>query len=146
MRYPVVRLVVVDGRATLVADGHGAPSADASVRRAGLLVLLCSALLAAGFLLAGGSTGSSEAAVGAAGGATFSRITIDQGGCAQTIRVNNVGDVDGDGRQDILTAGESGVYWFDNPRWGCHAVASGRYGEGATIFAFDVNGDGATDV
>src|SRR4051794_15050599 len=110
MRQFPVRLVVVDGRATLVADPPGAPAGDRSARRAGLLIVLCAGLLAAGFLLAGGSTTSSEAAVGATGGATFSRVDIDQGGCKQTIRVNNAGDIDGDGRPDLLAAGESGVY------------------------------------
>src|SRR4051794_7943298 len=113
MRQSTVRLVVVRGRATLVGGGgDDGAFVDRSVRRGGLLILLCAALLTTGFLLAGGSTTPSEAAVGDAGGATFSRVAIDQGGCAQTIRVNNVGDVDGDGGPDVLTAGESGVYWF----------------------------------
>src|ERR1051325_9715268 len=116
MRQRTVRLVVVHGRATLVGDGLDALRSDRSAWRAGLLALLFATLLTAGFVLAGGRTEKTEVAVGAAGQATFARITIDQGGCAQTIRVNNVGDVDGDGRPDLLTAGDSGVYWFDNPR------------------------------
>jgi hypothetical protein len=77
---------------------------------------------------------------------TFHRTLVDQGACGQTIRVNGVADIDGDGRPDILAAGDSGVFWFDNRKLACHQVALGWYGEGSTIFGYDVDGDGRTDI
>jgi hypothetical protein len=77
---------------------------------------------------------------------TFDRTLVDQGACGQTIRVNGVADIDGDARPDILTAGDSGVFWFDNRKLACHEVARGWYGEGSTIFGYDVDGDGRTDI
>ena len=60
-----------------------------------------------------------------------------------------VGDVNGDGRQDVLMAGG----WFEQPeakaessRWRFHQVAfTGAYG-GAEMYAYDVDGDGDNDV
>ncbi len=60
-----------------------------------------------------------------------------------------VGDVNGDGRQDLLFSGG----WFEQPadnpenrRWTLHAVSfSNSYG-GAEMYAYDVDGDGDNDV
>lgn len=60
-----------------------------------------------------------------------------------------IGDVNGDGRQDVLMAGG----WFEQPeakaessRWRFHQVAfTGAYG-GAEMYAYDVDGDGDNDV
>jgi hypothetical protein len=60
-----------------------------------------------------------------------------------------VGDINGDGLQDIITVGG----WFEQPKetptaspWPFHAVAfSNAYG-GAEMFAYDVDGDGDNDV
>ena len=60
-----------------------------------------------------------------------------------------VGDVDGDGRRDILFSGG----WFEQPdeavltgRWRLHSVSfSNAYG-GADMHAYDVDGDGDNDV
>jgi hypothetical protein len=60
-----------------------------------------------------------------------------------------VGDVNGDGRQDIIMAGG----WFeqpettpDNSRWKFHATPfTNAYG-GAEMYAYDVDGDGDNDV
>ncbi|HET6881529.1 MAG TPA: VCBS repeat-containing protein [Pirellulales bacterium] len=60
-----------------------------------------------------------------------------------------VGDVNGDGRMDVLTAGG----WFEQPaakaetsRWKFHAASfTNAYG-GAEMYAYDVDGDGDNDV
>ena len=58
------------------------------------------------------------------------------------------GDVNGDGRPDMLTA----TGWFEqpdvltgDPRWKFHPVEFGTNG-GAQMYAYDVNGDGLNDV
>ncbi len=59
-----------------------------------------------------------------------------------------VGDIDGDGRRDIIT--KDG--WFEQPasiasvdRWEFHPVSFARAG-GAEMYAYDVDGDGDNDV
>ena len=62
-----------------------------------------------------------------------------------------VGDINGDGRKDILDA----FGWWEQPadpngKWTYHPVAFGRYGHGivggAVMGVYDVNGDGKADV
>jgi hypothetical protein len=63
-----------------------------------------------------------------------------------------VGDINGDGRMDIVTA----YGWWEGPKdpandtWKYHPVAFGRYGHGimggAEMGIYDVNGDGLPDV
>src|SRR3954451_5340991 len=102
-----------------------------TVRLQRLVIVALGAALALGFALASFASGESAPAVpvGVPGQVTFARTTVDQGDCAQTIRVNSGADVSGDGRPDILVAGEAGIFWFDNPGLSCHVVAMGKYGE-----------------
>lgn len=58
------------------------------------------------------------------------------------------GDINGDGRRDLLTA----TGWFEqpadvsaHPHWQFHPVEFGTKG-GAQMYAFDINGDGLNDV
>lgn len=60
-----------------------------------------------------------------------------------------VGDVDGDGRNDIIFSGG----WFQQPqenatdgRWKLHNVSFSQAYGGADMFAYDVDGDGYNDV
>src|SRR5581483_10272491 len=94
------------------------------------LIATIAGLLAGGFLFADFASGEdAPPTVGVPGQLTFERVLVDQGGCGQTLRVNNVADIDGDGKPDIIAAGDSGVFWFDNRTLACHAVATGQYGE-----------------
>lgn len=60
-----------------------------------------------------------------------------------------IGDVNGDGRPDILHAGG----WYEQPqenalnsRWREHAVKFSTAGGGAEMYAYDVDGDGDQDI
>src|SRR5438445_382759 len=45
-----------------------------------------------------------------------------------------VGDLDGDGRPDMVEGGESALRWYHNPDWTSAAIATGfRYAAGAAI-------------
>ena len=58
-----------------------------------------------------------------------------------------VGDLDGDGRPDMIEGGETALLWYHNPDWTAAAIATGfRYAAGAAIEIEDIDGDGRADV
>jgi hypothetical protein len=58
-----------------------------------------------------------------------------------------VGDLDGDGRPDIVEGGADGLVWYRNPAWTPEVLAAGfRYSAGAAVVVHDVDGDGRPDV
>src|SRR5262249_49810728 len=117
------------------------PCSTASVNtRFGTAAFLCSATL--GVVLA---TGSVFAAVPPA--LQFIRHDIDTGLFGQVTQGAGVGDIDGDGRPDIVVGGDNYLVWFHNPDWTPHLIASGfKFAGGAQVVVRDIDGDGRLDV
>lgn len=58
-----------------------------------------------------------------------------------------IGDVDGDGRDDILLADQFDIVWYQNPTWKKHVMASKlTIRDNVCIAAKDLNGDGKVEV
>ena len=58
-----------------------------------------------------------------------------------------VGDLDGDGRPDMVEGGETALLWYHNRDWTSAAIATGfRYAAGAAIEVEDIDGDGRPNV
>ncbi len=77
---------------------------------------------------------------------TFTRNDLDLRPFGQATEGNNVADIDGDGKLDIVVAGDNAIVWYHNPDWTPHLIATGRYGAGAMVLPLDVNGDGLIDI
>src|SRR5262249_55084424 len=102
--------------------------------------LLCSAAL--GAVLAAGPAGAA-----APPPPQFIPPHNDQGGFGQVTDGINVGDIDGDGRPDIVVGGDNYLVWFHNPDWAPHLIASGfKFAGGAMVVVRDIDGDGRLDV
>jgi hypothetical protein len=77
----------------------------------------------------------------------FVRHDIDHGAFGQVTEGINVGDIDGDGRPDIVEGGDNYLVWFHNPDWAPNLIASGfKFAGGAMVVVRDVDGDGRLDV
>ena len=76
----------------------------------------------------------------------FTRLTVDSEGGGQVTESLGTGDIDGDGRPDIVVAGDERLIWYRNPGWALGQIASGRFGAGAMTVVRDVDGDGRMDV
>ena len=77
----------------------------------------------------------------------FVRHDINQGVYGQVTEGINVGDIDGDGRPDIVVGGDNYLVWFHNPDWTPNLIASGfKFAGGAMVVVRDMDGDGRLDV
>lgn len=77
--------------------------------------------------------------------AVFEGETIDDG--VQIGYGTAIGDVDGDGRPDILLADKKQFVWYRNPDWRRHVIAENLTArDNVCIAARDIDGDGRVEV
>jgi hypothetical protein len=77
----------------------------------------------------------------------FVRHDLDSGDFGQVTEGINVGDIDGDGRPDIVEGGDQFLIWYHNPDWTPHLIADGyKFAGGAMVVVRDMDGDGRVDV
>ena len=83
-----------------------------------------------------------------AGPLTFERHDFDSQNPGQVSEGMSVGDVDGDGRPDVIEGGEDALVWYHNPDWAPAGIATPgfRYSAGAMVVVRDMDGDGRMDV
>jgi hypothetical protein len=68
------------------------------------------------------------------------------------INILSVGDMNGDGKLDIISSGDGSIQWWENPgaadgTWTRHIVHQGTpFGDVRMAFAQDMNGDGELDI
>ncbi|HZP41001.1 MAG TPA: VCBS repeat-containing protein [Candidatus Binatia bacterium] len=76
----------------------------------------------------------------------FAHERIDSAGGGQVLESVAAGDLDGDGRPDVVAAGDERLIWYRNPSWSVRHVATGQFGAGAMTLVRDVDGDGRPDI
>jgi len=75
-------------------------------------------------------------------------VSVIHGG----INILSVGDINGDGKLDVISSGLGNITWWENPGtadgpWIRHTVYQGNgYGDVRMAFAADMNGDGKLDI
>ncbi len=84
--------------------------------------------------------------MGAEEGVRFEHLVIDSEG-PDNPHIKVVGDVDGDGRADVVVASSNGgpLVWYEAPNWTKHVIApSGKWSCDARLV--DMDGDGDVDI
>lgn len=79
---------------------------------------------------------------------TFRRETIDSDPPGSLLDVTLIADVTGNGRPDIVIGGKAGaanLFWYENPTWECHAIASAPELEAGGV-SLDITGNGLPDI
>jgi hypothetical protein len=78
---------------------------------------------------------------------TFARHDLSSSPYGQVTQGINVGDIDGDGRPDLVVGGDQYLLWYHNPDWTPNLIANGfKFAGGAMIVVRDMDGDGRLDV
>lgn len=90
------------------------------------------------------------AAAGAQAQIPFNQILVD-GSAPSDMHTKSVGDLDGDGRSDLLVAGTGGaIVWYEDATapgtWTRHTLANGGGGWSTDAELADLDGDGDTDL
>jgi len=76
----------------------------------------------------------------------FVRETIDPQGGGQLSSDVGAGDLDGDGRPDVVVSGFQHLLWYHNPDWAPQPIADGSFGRGGKLVVRDLDGDGLPDL
>jgi hypothetical protein len=77
----------------------------------------------------------------------FERRDLTGGQFGQVTQGMGTGDLDGDGRVDLVVGGDEYLLLYRNPDFTASLIADGfKFGGGSAVTARDVNGDGRTDV
>jgi hypothetical protein len=77
----------------------------------------------------------------------FVRHDLNSSPFAQVTEGINVGDIDGDGRPDLVVGGDQYLLWYHNPDWTPNLIANGyKFAGGAMVVVRDMDGDGRLDV
>jgi hypothetical protein len=78
----------------------------------------------------------------------FRHVVIDTDPPGSEHDITLIGDLNGDGRNEIIIGGKQGppnLFWYENPSWRRHEMADAPNLEAGGVL-FDVNGDGRLDV
>lgn len=77
---------------------------------------------------------------------SFARKVIDSTGGGQETMALGTGDLDNDGRPDVVVGGQTSLVWYHATDWTRRTISTGTYGEGSMIVVRDIDGDGRRDV
>jgi FG-GAP-like repeat len=73
---------------------------------------------------------------------TYQHVVVDAD-YPKRVHCKTVGDINGDGRPDVLAASAAGdgLFWYDNPAWGKHRIDDGAFTTDMQVGDVDKDGD-----
>ncbi len=78
---------------------------------------------------------------------SFARHDIDSGRFSQVTEGLDVGDIDGDGRPDVVVGGDQYLLWYHGPELTPIFIDEGfKFGAGSAVAVRDIDGDGRLDI